>query len=132
MRICALLPAYSIFSFLAVCFPNAYVYLVAWLDLFQSIALCGFFFLLCNFLNPDEDARCMFLASYRPKKGKMSSKNMNGLMWFQVCPDSINARISLTNEPVLEKMALHTAIPSRGSLCCGGKLYHSVRRCLLS
>ncbi|KAJ5871864.1 uncharacterized protein N7529_004217, partial [Penicillium soppii] len=83
MRICALLPAYSIFSFLAVCFPNAYVYLVAWLDLFQSIALCGFFFLLCNFLNPDEDARCMFLASYRPKKGKMSSKNMNGLMWFQ-------------------------------------------------
>jgi hypothetical protein len=85
MRICALLPAYSIISFLAICFPDAYVYLVAWLDLFQSIALYSFFLLLCDFLNPNEEQRGLIFATMRPKKGRRSSETMDGLVWFQVC-----------------------------------------------
>ncbi|CAG8218491.1 unnamed protein product [Penicillium salamii] len=83
MRICALLPLYAIFSFLAIYFPNGYVYLVAWLDVFQAIALCAFFLLLCDFVSPSQEERAMFFAKLQPKKGKGSSKPMDGIAWFQ-------------------------------------------------
>lgn len=84
MRICALLPLYAIFSFLAIYFPNGYVYLVAWLDVFQAIALCAFFLLLCDFVSPSQEERAMFFAKLQPKKGKGSSKPVDGIAWFQV------------------------------------------------
>jgi hypothetical protein len=84
MRVCALLSAYLIILFHAICFPDANVYLVAWLDLFQSIALYSFFLLLCNFLNPIEEERGAFLAKLRPKKDGESPKTMESLVWFRL------------------------------------------------
>ncbi|CAG8153417.1 unnamed protein product [Penicillium olsonii] len=83
MRICALLPLYAILSFLAIAFPNAYVYLIAWVDFFQAIALCAFFLLVCDYISPSQEERAIFFAKLQPKKGKGSSKPLNGLAWFQ-------------------------------------------------
>ena len=93
MRICALLPLYAILSFLAIAFPNAYVYLIAWVDFFQAIALCAFFLLVCDYISPSQEERAIFFAKLQPKKGKGSSKPLNGLAWFQVRRPSANPSI---------------------------------------
>ncbi|KAJ5333005.1 Transmembrane protein [Penicillium brevicompactum] len=81
MRICVLLPIYAVLSFLAIAFPNSYVYLMAWVDVFQAIALCAFFFLLCDFLSPGQEERAIFFAKLQPNS--KTSKPVDGLTWFK-------------------------------------------------
>ena len=66
MKICGLIPLYSLISFLSVAFPKAYNYLDPWLEFFQSIALVSFFLLLCEFVSPNEDKRTVFFAALEP------------------------------------------------------------------
>ncbi|KAJ5594916.1 uncharacterized protein N7459_001124 [Penicillium hispanicum] len=81
MRICTLLPLYSIFSFLSICFPDADVYLEGWIEVFQGIALYWFLMLLCDFLAPNDRHRVHFFQSLQiPSR---NGQTTDGLTWLQ-------------------------------------------------
>ncbi|KAK2615780.1 hypothetical protein N8I77_002508 [Diaporthe amygdali] len=73
LRICCYLPIFAIGCFLEVSFPNAYMYINPWLDFVQSIALCNFFLLMCQFVSPSDQHREVFFAALKvPQKKKKS------------------------------------------------------------
>lgn len=84
MRIATLLPIYSILSFIPICFPNAYVYLVGWVEVIQGIALYTFLMLLCDFLAPNDRNRIIFFSSLRIPGRTDKNKTTDGLTWLQV------------------------------------------------
>jgi len=86
MRICLLIPLYSVFAFMSICFPNGFVYLTPWLDVFQSIALGSFFLLLCEFILPSYHQRDVFFAALKVPHGKKHEKSgpISGLTWYRV------------------------------------------------
>ena len=63
MKICFMLPVFSVLSFLGVTFPNAYAYLDPWRDVWEAIAIGSFFLLLCEFVSPSPDFRDVFFAA---------------------------------------------------------------------
>ncbi|CAG7987350.1 unnamed protein product [Penicillium olsonii] len=79
MRIATLFPLYTIYSFLSVCFPNAYVYLVGWTKVFQGVALYWFLMLLCDFFVPNDSHRAEFFASTRVLKRYSKTNTTDGL-----------------------------------------------------
>lgn len=83
MRICLVIPSYSIASFLSICFPNAYVYLNPWLNVIQGIALASFFLLLCDYISTDSHQRDAFFANVQ-----LSSKKQEPIdaVLYQVSP----------------------------------------------
>ncbi|KAJ5173351.1 hypothetical protein N7492_005944 [Penicillium capsulatum] len=83
MRISLLLPLYSIYSFLSICFPNAYAYLETWTEFFQGLALYNFLFLLCDFLAPDERLRPYFFMSLKIPKWRGREQTRDGLAWLR-------------------------------------------------
>lgn len=82
MRVSMLIPLYSLFSFLSVCFPKARVYLLPWLDVFQANSLCAFFLLMCTYISPYEDQRDMLFAAMTILDKKQGE--VNGLAWYRV------------------------------------------------
>ncbi|KAJ5376953.1 hypothetical protein N7509_013839 [Penicillium cosmopolitanum] len=83
MKICILLPLYTVTSFLSICFPRAYTFLAPWLEVFQAVALGSFFLLLCEFISKDSatEIDIFFVAFEAPqKKGK---SHITGLEWFR-------------------------------------------------
>lgn len=90
MKICILLPLYTVTSFLSICFPRAYTFLAPWLEVFQAVALGSFFLLLCEFISKDSatEIDIFFVAFEAPqKKGK---SHITGLEWFRVCVHSLS------------------------------------------
>lgn len=103
LRICCYLPIFSIGCFLEVTFPNAYMYINPWLDVFQAIALCNFFLLICHFVSPSDSDRELFFAGLKvPQKKKKAGRRggrrgrrggdpepeveqepINGLEWYR-------------------------------------------------
>lgn len=83
MRIASLIPLYSIFSFLSICFPNAFVYLVPWASLFQALALGSFFLLMCEFVSPNSTQRDVFFAALELPSKNGTTRPL-GLRWFKV------------------------------------------------
>ena len=84
MRIATLFPLYTIYSFLSVCFPNAYVYLVGWTKVFQGVALYWFLMLLCDFVVPNDSHRAEFFASTRVLKRYSKTNTTDGLSRLKV------------------------------------------------
>ena len=84
MKIGCLIPFYSIFSFLSICFPKAYVYLDPWLDVFQSVALGSFFLLMCEFVSPSAEQRDVFFAALKVPDKKAAGGTGGGLVWYRV------------------------------------------------
>lgn len=85
MKICMLLPLYSVISFISIAFPRADIYLEPWLELFQSVALGAFFLLLCEFISSGSQTEInMFFAAFQVPQKKDSSP-VDGLEWFRVC-----------------------------------------------
>jgi hypothetical protein len=82
MRVSSLIPLYSIFSLLSICFPKAKVYLLPWLEVFQSISLSAFFLLMCDYISPSQKQRDVFFAGFTYQDKKKG--DVNGLMWFRV------------------------------------------------
>ncbi|KAJ5899346.1 hypothetical protein N7495_004090 [Penicillium taxi] len=120
MRICTMLPLYSIFSFLSICFPNAYVYLNGWIEVFQGVALYSFLMLLCDFLAPNDQSRIYFFSSLQISERSKKSETTNGLTWlrktwYKVIQYPIIAFIIAIIECITQ---------SRGVYCLGG---HSVK-----
>ncbi|KAL6904752.1 organic solute transporter Ostalpha domain-containing protein [Trichoderma evansii] len=83
MRISLLVPFYSLFCLLSICFPKADVYLVPWLEVFQSISLCAFFLLMCDFISPDSEKRSAFFAKMTVLDKKAKAGTVGGLSWFR-------------------------------------------------
>ncbi|KAL3482884.1 organic solute transporter Ostalpha-domain-containing protein [Aspergillus germanicus] len=82
MKICLLLPLYSITSFLAICFPTAAVSLTPWMEVYQGLALGSFFLLLCEFLARDnEEGVGGFFEAFDPPK-KRGKEDVTGVEWF--------------------------------------------------
>lgn len=84
LRISLIIPFWSIFSFLSICFPTAQVYLHPWLEFVQSICLGTFFLLLCEFVSPSEQHRDVFFAALTIKDKKSETGTQDGLQWFRV------------------------------------------------
>ena len=72
MRICLVIPTYSILNLLSISFPSAYVYIEPWLNVSEGIALATFFLLLCNFISTDSYQRDAFFSGVQlqDKKGE--------------------------------------------------------------
>ena len=86
MKICMLLPLYSVTSFISIVFPHADIYLEPWLELFQSVALGAFFLLLCEFISSDSQTEVdTFFAAFEVPQKKTGGEPINGLGWFRVC-----------------------------------------------
>ncbi|KAL7919637.1 organic solute transporter Ostalpha domain-containing protein [Trichoderma austrokoningii] len=83
MRISLLVPFYSLFCFLSICFPTAYVYLDPWLEVFQANSLCAFFLLMCDFISPDSKKRSEFFAKMTVLDRKPQPGRASGLPWFR-------------------------------------------------
>lgn len=84
MRIVNLLPAYSVLSFISICFPNVYAYLEPWTEVFQGIALYSFQMLLIDFLAPNDRQRIYFFSSLNIPKAFKKGQYRDGLSWLKV------------------------------------------------
>jgi len=82
LKIACLIPFYSIFSFLAICFPPAFVYLIPWIAVFQAVALGSFFLLLCEFISPSPAQRDVFFAALQVPNEK-GTAGAAGLTWYR-------------------------------------------------
>lgn len=84
MKVCMLLPLYTLTSFISVCFPKADVYLEPWLEMFQAVALGAFFLLLCEFIASDNQTEVeVFFAAFEAPQ-KKNGDRVHGLAWFRV------------------------------------------------
>lgn len=86
MRVALLIPLYSIFSFLCICFPVATVYLLPWLDIFQANSLVAYFLLLCEYVSPHHEERELFFAGLDIKDKRAPGGKADGVKWFRVNP----------------------------------------------
>ena len=79
-----MIPSYQLLSFLAVCFPNTYLYLQGFTEVFQGIALYAFLMLLCDFLAPTEQSKVEFFSSVETNRQWQPKKKRNGLVFLKV------------------------------------------------
>lgn len=84
MRIINMLPAFSVLSFISICWPNSYVYMEGWTEVFQAMALYSFHMLLIDFLGPTERLRDEFFGNLRVKKAFKKGQYREGLSWLKV------------------------------------------------
>lgn len=107
MRVSLLVPLYSLFCFLSICFPTANVYLDPWLEVFQANSLCAFFLLMCDFISPSSEKRNDFFEKMTVLDKKSQAGKVGGLSWFRVsritCTYSIQSELQLTF-PLLESL----------------------------
>ncbi|KAK1840544.1 DUF300 domain-containing protein [Colletotrichum chrysophilum] len=113
LRISLIIPFWSIFSFLSICFPAAQVYLHPWLEFVQSICLGTFFLLLCEFVSPSEQHRDVFFAALTIKDKKSETGTQDGLQWFR------RMWFSIFQYPVVSLLiAILTAITQAAGVYC--------------
>jgi hypothetical protein len=84
MRIINLIPAYQILSYASICFPNAYVYLQGFTEVFQGIALYSFLMLMCDFMAPTDQGKVEFFSSLEIKEQWRPKRTRNGLKFLKV------------------------------------------------
>lgn len=117
MRICCYLPIFCIGCLVEVSFPNAYVYLNAWLDVAQALALCNFFLMMCQFVSPSDSRRETFFAALHVPQKKSrrrgTSEPVNGLLWYR------RMWLSIFQYPVVSTLvAVFTAITESQGVYC--------------
>ncbi|KAJ6096429.1 hypothetical protein N7486_007175 [Penicillium sp. IBT 16267x] len=84
MRIVHMLPAFSVTSYLAIVYPNSYVYLEGWTEVFQAIALYAFHMLLIDFIAPTERKRDEFFEKLEVKKLFRKGQYREGISWLKL------------------------------------------------
>jgi hypothetical protein len=84
LKICFVIPVYSLFSFLSVCFPKAAVFLEPWQAFYESLALGYFFLLLNEWISPSDSQRDLFFSALRVPQ-KNDAPPLGGLEWYRVC-----------------------------------------------
>ncbi|CAI7671214.1 unnamed protein product [Penicillium manginii] len=89
MRIINLIPAYQILSYASICFPNAYVYLQGFTEVFQGIALYSFLMLMCDFMAPTDQGKVEFFSSLEIKEQWRPKRTRNGLKFLKRCCEEV-------------------------------------------
>lgn len=82
MKICSVIPVYSLVSFTSVCYPSAAVYLTPWQEFYESLALGYFFLLMCEYIAPSEQQRDVFFSALKVPQKKSPSRD--GIEWYRV------------------------------------------------
>ncbi|KIW13181.1 hypothetical protein PV08_08368 [Exophiala spinifera] len=87
LKICTLIPVYSIGSWISIAKPNSYIYITPWLEFYQGIALGSFFLLLCEYVSPSAASRDVFFAALKvtekKRRGQDSGTGVDGLEWYR-------------------------------------------------
>lgn len=85
LKICLLIPFYSITSFLSICFPDIYIYTNVWFSYFEAIALATFFLLMCEFISDTNSERELFFSALQiqEKKGRVTT-GYASVVWYRV------------------------------------------------
>ena len=85
LKICLLIPFYSITSFLSICFPDIYIYINVWFSYFEAIALATFFLLMCEFISETNSERELFFSALeiQEKKGRVTI-GYGSVVWYRV------------------------------------------------
>jgi hypothetical protein len=84
MKIAILIPFYSIFSFLSICFPKSSVSLTPWVNVVEAFAMGSFFLLMCEFVSPSAAKRDVFFAALLVPDKKAPGGQGGGLGWYRV------------------------------------------------
>lgn len=84
MRIIHMLPAYTGLSYLAICWPNLYVYVDGWTEYFQALALYAFLLLQLDFLAPTDREKFEFFGSLKVPKVFKKGKYREGVSWLKL------------------------------------------------
>ena len=85
MRICVLIPIYSLCAFISIVAPVAYAYIAPWIDVVQAVALGDFFLLMLEFVTPDQSRRDMFFSGLVITQKKAGKEPIDGVTWYKVC-----------------------------------------------
>ena len=85
MKICLLIPLYSIISFLSLCLPSIYIYVNVWFSYFEAIALATFFLLMCEFISETHSERELFFSALEihGRKGHVTT-GYGSVVWYRV------------------------------------------------
>ncbi|KAJ5173168.1 hypothetical protein N7492_005761 [Penicillium capsulatum] len=84
MRVVNMIPSYQVLSFISICFPNAYLYIQGFTEVFQGIALYAFLMLLCDFMAPTDQKKVEFFSSLETKRQWQPKKKRNGLAFLKL------------------------------------------------
>lgn len=79
-----MLPAYAGLSFLSVVWPETYVYLTAWMEYFQALALYAFLLLLIDFLAPTDQDKLAYFGSLKVPKIFRRGKYREGVSFLKL------------------------------------------------
>jgi Organic solute transporter Ostalpha len=79
-----MLPSYAILSFVPICFPNSFVYVDGWTEVWQAVALYAFFLLLVEFLAPTAEEKFAFFGALKVKKTFKKGKYREGVSFLKV------------------------------------------------
>ncbi|EXJ77158.1 hypothetical protein A1O3_10316 [Capronia epimyces CBS 606.96] len=112
MRICNLIPSYQILSFISICFPNSYVYLQGFTEVFQGVALYAFLMLLCDYLAPSDGDKVEFFSSLEVKRQWQPKKKRNGiafltLTWYSVLQYPVITWIAAVSQVVTQSLHVY-------------------------
>lgn len=78
------MPSYQVLSYVSICFPNSYIYLQGFTEVFNGIALYSFLMLLCDFMAPTDQSKVEFFSSLETKRQWQLKKKRNGLAFLKV------------------------------------------------
>ncbi|CAG8428427.1 unnamed protein product [Penicillium salamii] len=84
MRVVNMIPSYQLLCFLSICFPDAYLYIQGFTEVFQGIALYAFLMLLCDFMAPTDQDKVEFFSSLETKRQWQPKKKRNGLAFLSL------------------------------------------------
>jgi hypothetical protein len=86
LKICLVIPYYSLTSFLSICFPKIFVFINAWFSYIEAVSFATLFLLLCEYISPSESERELFFAALEIKqKNGPALKGNETLAWYRVC-----------------------------------------------
>ncbi|KAJ5219627.1 hypothetical protein N7468_008831 [Penicillium chermesinum] len=114
MKISALLPLYSITSWLCLAFPHQAAYIDPWISVFESAALGSFFLLMCEFISTDSRTELdLFFSAFQVPQKKGDKKRIGGLAWFRKSWIAI-----FQYPPIAVLIAIVTDITEAASVYC--------------
>lgn len=129
-----MIPSYQLLCFLSICFPDAYLYIQGFTEVFQGIALYAFLMLLCDFMAPTDQDKVEFFSSLETKRQWQPKKKRNGLalLSVSVLGSSFPTCRLLTKIILLAELVVCSAIPHHHLGCRHRAGGDSVTSCLLS
>ncbi|KAE9370035.1 hypothetical protein N431DRAFT_468121 [Stipitochalara longipes BDJ] len=85
MKICLVIPYYSLTAFLSICFPKIFLFINAWFSYIEAVSFATLFLLFCQYLAPSESERELFFAALEIKqKDGPALRGKESLDWYRM------------------------------------------------